>query len=71
MAMKGYSIFPKAPRLKLHHVIQFSVLSKTLVEVGGLTPLQRCSRRILQPQPTTQANLKSILTKAKINYYSY
>ena len=32
----------------------FSVKSKTLVVGGGLTPLQRCSQCILQPQPTGQ-----------------
>ena len=31
----------------------FSVISRTLIE-GGLTPLQRCSRCILQPQLTGQ-----------------
>ena len=28
---------------------------------GGLTPLQRCSRCILQPQPTGQANIVELL----------
>ena len=44
--------------LKLQHywnltIKLFSVISRTLVR-GGLTPLQRCSRCILQPQPTGQ-----------------
>ena len=31
-----------------------SVISRTLIGGGSLTPLQRCSRRFLQPQPTGQ-----------------
>ena len=50
MAMKGYYEFPKAP------------VSDCLVpflghSLGvGLTPLQRCSRCFLQPQPTGQSS---------------
>ena len=44
----------------------FSVISRTLVSVGGggLTPLQRSSRCILQPQSTgqyTELNVKTVL----------
>ena len=50
MAMKGCSVSPKAPALLGPH-------HQTLVSYpghswGGLTPLQRCSECILQPQPT-------------------
>ena len=31
--------------------------------VGGLTPLQRCSRRILQPQPTGRFSFEKNLNK--------
>ena len=53
MAMKECSAFPKAPALlELHHPIQlFTFISRTLTG-GGLTPMQRCSQCILQPQPT-------------------
>ena len=52
MAMKGYSTFPKAPQHCWNLTIRlFSVISRTLVR-GGLTPLQRCSQCILQPQLT-------------------
>ena len=34
----------------------FGVISRTLVGGGGLTTQQRCSRCILQPQPTEQTN---------------
>ena len=48
MAMKGYSAFPKAlALLEPHHHIQDT-------RWGVLTPLQRSSRCILQPQPTGQ-----------------
>ena len=48
MAMKGCSVFPKAPTLlKPHH--------QAVILIGrGLTPLQRCNHCILQPQPTWQ-----------------
>ena len=44
---------------KLQHFWRFTirlfiVITRTLVEGGGRTPLQRCSRCILQPQPTGQ-----------------
>ena len=35
----------------------FSVISMTLVGWGGLTPFQRCSRCIQQPQPTGQPKI--------------
>ena len=54
MAMKGYSAFPKAPALTIR---LFSVISRTFVREGGLTPLQRCSQCILQPQPTGQSDV--------------
>ena len=55
MAIKKYSAFPKAlALLEPHHQMYFSVISRPLVGGGGLTPLQRCSRCILQTQPTGQ-----------------
>ena len=51
LAMKGYTIFPQTSWLDPHHE-WFSIISRTLIGVGGLTPLQRCSRRILESQPS-------------------
>ena len=45
--MKGYSAFPKAPASDF-------LVPYPRWKVGGLTPLQRFSRCILQPQPTGQ-----------------
>ena len=46
VAIKGYFAFPYAPALlKTHYQMVYH-------EVGGLTPLQRCSRCILQLQLT-------------------
>ena len=51
MAIKGYSPFPKAPALlEPHHQIVKCHIYDTLLESPTL--LQRCSRYILQPQPT-------------------
>ena len=64
MAMKGYTTFPKAPRLEPHHQMQFNVISKTLLR-KRLTPLQRCSQSIPQPQstgPSINGTLTSINT---------
>ena len=53
MAMKGYSAFPKAPALlEPHYQTVLCHIQDT--RWGGLTLLQRCSRCILQPQPTGQ-----------------
>ena len=49
--MKGYFTFSKASGLEPHHQMQFSVISRILVG-ESLTPLQRYSRYILQPQST-------------------
>ena len=57
MAMKGYSAFPKAPVITIR---LFSVIYKTLMERGGLTPLQRSSWRILQTHPTECLELRSL-----------
>ena len=46
--MKGYSNYPKFQHHWNRTIILFRVISQTLVE-GYLTPLQRCSRYILQP----------------------
>ena len=50
MAMVGYSTFPKAPGLEPHHQVILCHAQDT--PRGELTPLQRCCRRVLQPQPT-------------------
>ena len=54
MAIKGYSAFPKAPAsLESHHQIVSYHIQDT--HWGrGLTPLERSSQCILQPQPTGQ-----------------
>ena len=53
--MKRYSAFPKAPALLVPHnqIIQRHIKDSCLVGVD-LTPLQRSSWCILQPQPTGQ-----------------
>ena len=53
MAMKGYSAFPKAPA-SLETLPSDCLVSLPGHSLGGLTPLQRCSRCILQSQPTGQ-----------------
>ena len=40
MAMKGYSIFSKAPELEPKHQTHFSVIPRSLVK-GGVLPLSR------------------------------
>ena len=56
MAIKGNSTFPKAAALlKPHHqIVQCHILD---TRWGSLTPLQRSSRCILQPQQTRQGYL--------------
>ena len=51
LTLKRYFTFPKDPGLEPCHEIVYCHI-RTLVGGGGLTLLQRCSRRILQPQPT-------------------
>ena len=53
MAIKGYSTFPKLQHCWNLTIRLFSVISRTL-DGRVLTPLQRSSRCILQPQPTGQ-----------------
>ena len=50
MAMKGYSIFPKAPELEPHHLIVKRHIPD--IRSGRLTPLQRWCQGILQLQLT-------------------
>ena len=60
-------IIPKTLKMvldtSLHNTQKYKVriISRTLVG-GGLTPLQRCSRCILQPQPTGQ-NIRPLFKK--------
>ena len=48
----------------------FSVISRTLVR-GGLTPLQRCSQCILQPQLTGQSLVRGGRSKEKWDHQEY
>ena len=50
--MKGYSAFHKA-LLETHHQMVLCLIQDARLG-GGLIPLQRYSRCILQPQPTGQ-----------------
>ena len=52
MAIKVCSAFPKVPDYWNLTIRLFSVIPRTFVGAGSLTPLQMCSRCILQPQPT-------------------
>ena len=52
MVMKGYNAFPKLQHYWNLTIRLFSVISRTLVEGGGLTPLKRCSQCILLSQLT-------------------
>ena len=68
MAMKGYSAFPKAPALlEPHHQIASCHIQDTRYGGGGLTPLQRCSQCILQPQLTGQSLFESKNWSQEIN----
>ena len=70
MAMKGYTAFPKAPA-SLNFIIRlFSAISRTMVAGGVLTPLQKCSRCILNPQPTGQ-NIQFNYLGMKLNQISW
>ena len=51
MAIKDYTTFPKAPAL-----LEPQYLEHSLGEGRGLSPLQRSSLCILQPQPTGKQN---------------
>ena len=56
IAMKGYSAFAKAPALlKPHH--QIVLYNFQDFRWGGLTPQQRSSRCIQQPQPIVKSSL--------------
>ena len=60
MVMKGYSTFPKAPELESHqngHLLG-----------SGFTPLQRCRRRILQPQPIRRRKATSKIKLGNKNW---
>ena len=58
MAINGYSAFPKTPALlEPHHQIVQCHIQDTRYG-GGLTPLQRYSQCILQPQLTGQKKKK-------------
>ena len=55
MLMKGYSIFPKASGLEPYpQMVSSHILDSRL---WGLTLLERCNRRTLQPQLTRLASL--------------
>ena len=48
--MKEYCAFLKAPELEPHHQMPFIFMLRTIIGRMSLTHLQRCSRRIVQPQ---------------------
>ena len=50
--MNGCSVFPEAPAILEHHYLIVWRRIKDTHWGLGLTPLQRCSRYILQPQLT-------------------
>ena len=52
IAMKGCSVFPKAPALREKSPSDFLQPYPGHSLGGGLKPLQRCSQCILQPEPT-------------------
>ena len=54
IAIKGTPYSPKLQQCWNLTIRLFSVITRTLNGGGGLTPLQRCSQCILQPQPTGQ-----------------
>ena len=71
MAMKGCSAFTKAPAsLEPQHQIISCHIQDTHWW-WGLTPLQRCSRCILQPQPTGRWVSEWWSSKYLCNYTSY
>ena len=60
MAIKGYSAFPKAPvLLEPHHQIVYCHIYDNRWG-GGLTPLQRSSRCILQPHRLSKHGYVSV-----------
>ena len=60
MAMKELSAFTKARAIvEPHH--QIVLCHKQDTRWKGFTPLQRCSRCILQPQPTGQASIRGVM----------
>ena len=59
MAMKGCSVLPKARALlESHHQIVLCHIYDT--RYGSLTPLQKCSRCILQPSPSSRLGIYSL-----------
>ena len=71
VAMKGYSAFPKAPAsLEPQHQVVSSHMQDTRGQgEGGHTPLQRCSRCILQPRSQVTGQeyfVGNILNKTKL-----
>ena len=65
MAIKGYSAFPKAPAL-LEPSPSDCLVSYQDTRWGCLTPLQRCSRCILQTQLTGHRIFKTMLDTNKL-----
>ena len=70
IAEKVYFTFPKLQRYRNLTIRLLSVISRTLV-VRGLTPLQRCSRCILQQIGTSEIKIivKNILIRIKITCF--
>ena len=71
MVTKVCSAFPKAPAsLEPHHQIVKCHIQDTRWG-GGLTPLQRCSRCILLPQPTGQLVYTAFFNSCPFKYRVY
>ena len=58
MAMKRCSTYTKPAGMKLHNLMKFSLIPRTLVVKGNLTPLLKCSQHIIQPQTTEKLSLR-------------
>ena len=63
---EGVLRIPQSPSItgtsRLDCLVSYPGHSLVYVCVGGLTPLQRCSRGILQPQPIGQIFIRILLT---------
>ena len=68
MTMNGYFGFFKAPLLKSHHQIQFSVILRTLVGREGLFSLRGCNRGILHAHPNELKNCQYACDHLKFKF---
>ena len=49
MAMKGYSSFPRSPKLEPQHLMTLSVTPRKILFGGGLTPMQETQSTYSKP----------------------